>query len=75
MAHSCPRCGSYCTCSGDWDDIDLGLDFPNCRCDCRVYDEDDENDEYDYTEDWTEEDWNNYYADLEGKDAGQQTSE
>lgn len=24
MAHTCPLCGCYCTCKGDWDDFDLG---------------------------------------------------
>lgn len=24
MAHTCPRCGQYCTCNGDWDDCDMG---------------------------------------------------
>jgi hypothetical protein len=33
MAHTCPVCGQYCTCGGDWDDIDMGYD-PDCtHCD------------------------------------------
>jgi hypothetical protein len=30
MAHTCPECGQYCTCNGDWDDIDFGEDL-DCR--------------------------------------------
>ena len=30
MAHTCPDCGQYCTCNGDWDDIDFGEDL-DCR--------------------------------------------
>lgn len=32
MAHTCPECGDYCTCGGDWDDIDFGesLDCRHC---------------------------------------------
>jgi hypothetical protein len=26
MAHTCPQCGCYCTCSGDWDDLDLHME-------------------------------------------------
>lgn len=37
MAHECFNCGAYCTCNGDWDDIDFGVDI-YCRHDC---DEDD----------------------------------
>ena len=37
MAHTCPNCGAYCTCLGDWDDIDTG-EWLGCRHDC---DEDD----------------------------------
>lgn len=29
MAHTCPSCYAYCTCNGDWDDIDFG-DDPEC---------------------------------------------
>lgn len=29
MVHTCPECGSHCTCNGDWDDIDYG-DDPDC---------------------------------------------
>jgi len=30
MAHTCPECSQYCTCNGDWDDIDFGEDL-DCR--------------------------------------------
>ena len=32
MAHTCPECGSYCTCNGDWDDIDFGEDLDCHHC-------------------------------------------
>jgi hypothetical protein len=32
MAHTCPRCGQYCTCNGDGDDMDFGVDG-RCRRD------------------------------------------
>lgn len=47
MAHTCPACGKYCTCSGDWDDINFG-EWSKCRCPC----EDEEND--DDEDDWHE---------------------
>lgn len=53
MAHSCPVCGSYCTCGGDWDDIDIGMLNINCEC-C--------NDDDDYWED--DEEWNDQDAKL-----------
>jgi hypothetical protein len=31
MAHTCPDCGSYCTCQGDWDDMDMGS-WSKCAC-------------------------------------------
>lgn len=45
MAHTCPRCGSYCTCRGDWDDCDFGINI-NCECDCSE-DDDEELDDID----------------------------
>lgn len=36
MAHTCPNCGSFCTCNGDWDDIDFGEDL-GCEHDCDEY--------------------------------------
>ena len=36
MAHTCPECWKYCTCQGDWDDIDFG-DWEGCECDCQKY--------------------------------------
>lgn len=30
MGHTCPECLSYCTCSGDWDDTDLG-EWSGCQ--------------------------------------------
>jgi hypothetical protein len=36
MAHTCPECWKYCTCQGDWDDIDFG-DWYGCACDCQKY--------------------------------------
>ena len=41
MAHTCPECGSYCTCNGDIDDIDWGEDLM-CECcpDDGLYDDD-----------------------------------
>ena len=50
MAHTCPNCGAYCTCNGDWDDIDFG-EWLGCECDCdefsilSVEDEDEEEEE------------------------------
>lgn len=41
MAHTCPECGQYCTCCGDWDDIDMG-EWTGCKCPCWEEDEDDE---------------------------------
>lgn len=53
MAHTCPRCGSYCTCRGDCDDIDMG-EWNKCRCPCPDEDdfEDDDmlDDDYDEPE-------------------------
>lgn len=48
MAHTCPECGSYCTCQGDWDDVDFGIKL-NCICciESDDYDDDDSFDEYD----------------------------
>lgn len=43
MAHTCPECGQYCTCEGDWDDCDFGED-PDCIC-CLGREEDDEDDD------------------------------
>ncbi len=54
MAHTCPRCGSLCHCSGDIDDIDFGED-PNCMKDhngCESEDDDD---------DWGDEDLDTPY--------------
>lgn len=31
MAHTCPECGCYCTCSGDMEDMDLGI-LPKGGC-------------------------------------------
>lgn len=46
MAHTCPQCGSYCTCRGDWDDMDLGIDY-YCEC-CEDYEDwEDVDDEWD----------------------------
>lgn len=42
MAHTCPNCGAFCTCQGDWDDIDFG-EWLGCRHDCE---EDDLSDVY-----------------------------
>lgn len=50
MAHTCPRCGQYCNCRGDWDDCDFGIDL-NCQCDCDESDEDWE----DVDDEWDEE--------------------
>lgn len=50
MAHTCPVCGSYCTCGGDIDDMDLGMVPVHCEC-CVDDDEDygfDEDDDNDY---------------------------
>lgn len=32
MAHECPECGQYCTCNGDWDDIDFGIEMDCTHC-------------------------------------------
>lgn len=53
MAHTCPRCQQYCSCNGDWDDCDFGIDF-SCACDCDEYDEYSEDSPYkelDYDQD------------------------
>lgn len=50
MAHTCPRCGQYCDCRGDWDDIDFGEDW-NCECDC----EEPEGEGEDVDNEWDEE--------------------
>lgn len=54
MAHTCPECDCYCTCSGDWDDADLGYEPPGgCKhylsdgCDYNSKDDD----EYDNSDD------------------------
>lgn len=52
MAHTCPRCDQYCTCNGDWDDIDMGTSI-RCTKDhdgCTRDDYDD--DEWDTDEDY-----------------------
>lgn len=54
MAHTCPRCEAYCTCHGDWDDIDMGYD-PNCTKDHNGCTEPDFGDEDE--EDWDEDDF------------------
>lgn len=38
MAHTCPSCGAYCTCNGDWDDIDFGEDL-GCQHECDDFDD------------------------------------
>lgn len=55
MAHTCPYCGCYCTCSGDWDDIDLGIE-PTGGCVHYLS----ENCEYDRQDD---EDWGERWDD------------
>lgn len=44
--HSCPDCGSRCTCHGDLDDLEMELEKASCECECRFLDvevaEDDE---------------------------------
>jgi hypothetical protein len=34
MAHTCPECGSYCTCNGDIDEdiYDFDADIKACTC-------------------------------------------
>jgi len=51
MAHTCPRCGQYCDCRGDWDDLDFGVDW-NCECECEGWGSDDDTQEDDYLEEW-----------------------
>lgn len=46
MAHTCPYCDKYCTCSGDIDDIDMGY-FEACTCNCCDDEELDDNDFFD----------------------------
>jgi hypothetical protein len=60
MAHTCPQCGCYCTCKGDWDDIDLGHEPPGgCvhyldpDCDCNHDGEEDYDADY---EEWLPQD-------------------
>ena len=43
MAHTCPHCGQYCTCRGDWDDCDMGED-PECEHCPEGFDGDDDED-------------------------------
>lgn len=45
MAHTCPECGKYCTCGGDWDDIDFGENI-NCECPCWMEDNEFDDDPY-----------------------------
>jgi hypothetical protein len=45
MAHTCPHCGQYCTCRGDWDDCDIGED-PECEHCPDGFDGDDDDDEF-----------------------------
>jgi hypothetical protein len=52
MAHTCPQCGQYCTCDGDWDDIDFGIKS-DCRC-C-IDEEDDDEDWEDVDDEWDDE--------------------
>ena len=52
MAHTCPVCSQYCTCQGDWDDIDFGewigcihcpeLCEDDCSCEFKLYEDDEE---------------------------------
>jgi hypothetical protein len=53
MAHTCPQCGCYCTCKGDWDDIDLGhepaggcVHYLDPDCDCNHDGEEDYESDY-----------------------------
>ena len=50
MAHTCPCCGRYCNCRGDFDDMDFGYDR-YCECDCEETDSDWE----DVDDEWDEE--------------------
>lgn len=51
MAHTCPRCDSYCHCNGDIDDIDFGYsekctkDHDGCTRDDFDCDDDDWDDD------------------------------
>jgi hypothetical protein len=50
MAHTCPECGSKCTCRGDWSDVILGEDV-NCLC-CIDLDDEELDDYFDDDEDY-----------------------
>jgi hypothetical protein len=49
MAHTCPVCGNFCTCRGDWDDIDFGIKY-DCEC-CNDEEDDFDDDLEDDTDD------------------------
>jgi hypothetical protein len=44
MAHTCPECGSYCTCNGDIEDMCLDTEEAviGCLCCAEKYDDTDE---------------------------------
>ncbi len=43
MAHTCPNCYAYCTCNGDWDDINFVGDDPECmHCEDDLFPDDDD---------------------------------
>lgn len=50
MAHTCPECGQYCDCQGDWDDIDFGERW-DCIC---CMNKEDDGDWEDVDDDWDE---------------------